>query len=247
MPPPMLRLISSASMSTVACLPPLLPRLPISNEKLPVNPNQETRQKLQRHLQNQIQFSRRDAAFLSLTSLLPSLFHPSQASAFSIGISGPKDWLKEQKRKSSKFLLAPIDASRQSLLSAYLLLMDKESTNSSKDFEEVQKLLKSAARDCVVQDRNSFVAFQANTGVEVCTFRLIVDNASSLLEKKSTVKLEAEAMLDDLISSFTSLNSLANESDIQVASNRQRVADALKYTLTSLDKFEQGVKDCLEV
>ncbi|KAK9005493.1 hypothetical protein V6N11_042924 [Hibiscus sabdariffa] len=246
----MLRLISSASMSTVACLPPLFPRPPISNQKLPVNPNQETRQKLQRHLQNQIQFSRRDAAFLSLTSLLPSLFHPSQASAFSIGISGPKDWLKEQKRKSSKFLLAPIDASRQSLLSAYLLLMDKESTNWSKDFEEVKKLLKSAARDCVVQERNSFVAFQANTGV--CTFRLIVNNASSLLEKKNTVKLEAEAMLDDLIrylryAHLTSLNSLANENDIQVASNRQRVADALKDTLTSLDKFEQGVKDCLEV
>ncbi|KAK8705646.1 hypothetical protein V6N13_049243 [Hibiscus sabdariffa] len=262
MPPPMLRLISSASMSTVACLPPLFPRPPISNQKLPVNPNQETRQKLQRHLQNQIQFSRRDAAFLSLTSLLPSLFHPSQASAFSIGISGPKDWLKEQKRKSSKFLLAPIDASRQSLLSAYLLLstlhfylsslfsLDKESTNWSKDFEEVKKLLKSAARDCVVQERNSFVAFQANTGV--CTFRLIVNNASSLLEKKNTVKLEAEAMLDDLIrylryAHLTSLNSLANENDIQVASNRQRVADALKDTLTSLDKFEQGVKDCLEV
>ncbi|KAE8679869.1 HAD-superfamily hydrolase isoform 1 [Hibiscus syriacus] len=247
MPPPMLRLMSSASVSTVAGLPPILPKPPISIQKLPVNPNQETQQKLQRHLQNQIQFSRRDAAFLSLVSLLTSLFHPPQASAFSIGISGPKDWLKEQKRKSSKFLLAPIDASRQSLRSAYLLLTDKESTNLSKDLEDVQRLLKSAARDCVVQERNSFVAFQANTGVEVCTFRLIVNNASSLLEKKNPVKLEAEAMLDDLISSFTSLNSLANERDIQVASNRQMVADALKDTLISLDKFEQGVKDCLEV
>ncbi|XVE94712.1 hypothetical protein REPUB_Repub02eG0032400 [Reevesia pubescens] len=131
--------------------------------------------------------------------------------------AGPKDWLKEQKRKSSKFLLAPIDASQQSLRSAYLLLVDEESTNSNKDLEDVQKLLKSAARDCVVQERNSLVAFQANTGVEVCTFRLIVKNASSFLEDKNPVKFEAEAMLDDLI--------------------RQRVADALMDTITYLDKI----------
>ncbi|MFQ6621791.1 hypothetical protein Gotur_002999 [Gossypium turneri] len=247
MPPPMLRLISSTSASTVAGLPPILTKPPISNQNLSINPSEENRQKVLRLI------SRRDAAFLSLISLFPSQLHTPHASAFSIGIcgqfslSGPKDWLKEQKRKSSKFLLAPIDASRQSLHSVYLLLMDKESTISNNDLEEVQKLLKSAARDCVVQERNSFVAFQANTGVEVCTFRLIVKNASSLLENKNPVKLEAEAMLDDLISSFTSLNTLANESDIQVASSRQRVADALKDTITSLDKFEQGVKDCLEV
>ena len=32
---------------------------------------------------------------------------------------------------------------------------------------QVRQLVKSAARDCVVEDRNSVVAFQANTGVEV--------------------------------------------------------------------------------
>jgi hypothetical protein len=41
--------------------------------------------------------------------------------------AGPKDWLKEQKKKASKFVLAPIDASRESLRSAYVLL----STNLS--------------------------------------------------------------------------------------------------------------------
>ncbi|EOY14762.1 Chloroplast thylakoid membrane [Theobroma cacao] len=244
MPPSTLRLTSSSPLSTVAGLPPTPPKQLISNQNLSVRGNQENRREDQRHLVNQLQISRRDAAFLFLISLFPSLCQPSHASAFSIGISGPKEWLKEQKRKSSKFLVAPIDASRQSLRSAYLLLMDKEST---KDLEEVQKLLKSAARDCVVQERNSFVAFQASTGVEVCTFRLIVKNASSLLEDKNPVKLEAEAMLDDLISSFTSLNSLANETDIQVSSSRQKVADALMDTISSLDKFEQGVKDCLEV
>lgn len=33
--------------------------------------------------------------------------------------------------------------------------------------EDVQRLLKSAARDCVLKDRSSFVQFQASTGVEV--------------------------------------------------------------------------------
>ncbi|OMO75125.1 hypothetical protein COLO4_26312 [Corchorus olitorius] len=247
MPPATLRLISSSSVSTVAGFSLIPPKQPLSNQNISVKRNQENQRKEQCHLRNnQIQISRRDVAFLSLISLFPSFFQPSDASAFSIGISGPKDWLKEQKRKSSRFLLAPIDASRQSLRSAYLLLKDKE-TNSNKDLEEVQKLFKSAARDCIVQERNSLVAFQANTGVEVCTFRLIVKNAASLLEKTNPVKLEAEAMLDDLISSFTSLNSLANETDIQVASSRQKIADALMDTISALDKFEQGVKDCLEV
>lgn len=35
--------------------------------------------------------------------------------------------------------------------------------------------------------------------VQVCTFRLVVKNAASLLDKNDPVKLEAEASLDDLI------------------------------------------------
>ncbi|KAG6750272.1 hypothetical protein NC652_034015 [Populus alba x Populus x berolinensis] len=186
--------------------------------------------------------SRRDAALLSFLALVPS----APASAFSVGISGPKDWLKDQKKKTAKYILAPIDASREILRSAYLLLTDSQSEFKEEKLEEVQRLLKSAARDCVPQDRNSFVAFQANTGVEVCTFRLIVKNAASLLDKKDPAKLEAEAILDDLIRSFTSLDGLANEANVQLASDRQKVADALMNTISSLDKFEQGVKDCLE-
>ncbi|XP_011008409.1 PREDICTED: uncharacterized protein LOC105113788 isoform X1 [Populus euphratica] len=189
-----------------------------------------------------LKLSRRDAALLSFLGLVPS----APASAFSVGISGPKDWLKDQKKKTAKYVLAPIDASREILRSAYLLLTESQSEFKEEKLEEVQRLLKSAARDCVPQDRNSFVAFQANTGVEVCTFRLIVKNAASLLDKKDPVKLEAEAILDDLIRSFTSLDGLANEANVQLASDRQKVADALMNTISSLDKFEQGVKDCLE-
>jgi hypothetical protein len=44
--------------------------------------------------------------------------------AFSLGISGPKEWLKGQKQKTAKFLFAPINASRDRLDSALLLLCE---------------------------------------------------------------------------------------------------------------------------
>lgn len=143
-------------------------------------------------------------------------------------------------------MLAPIDASRNSLRSAHLLLTT-DSDNPDKDFEEVQNLLRSATRDCAPLERNSFVSFQASTGVEVCTFTLVLKNAASLLDDKDPVKLETEAILGSLIRSLSSLNGVANEADFQLASSREKVADALLDTITSLDKFEQGIKDCLEI
>ncbi|PIA52657.1 hypothetical protein AQUCO_01000492v1 [Aquilegia coerulea] len=196
----------------------------------------------------QPQLLRRNAVVsISLLSLFPFLSQPSPASAFSIGISGPKDWLREQKKKASRFLLAPIDASRDYLQTAYLILKESDSNDSNKDLDEVQRLMRSAARDCIIEDRNSVVSFQAKTGVEVCTFRLIVNNAASLLDNKDPVKLEAEAMLADLVRSFTMLGGVTNEADLQLASSRQKVSDALMDTIFSLEKFEQGIKDCLEV
>ncbi|KAH6828243.1 plasma membrane fusion protein [Perilla frutescens var. hirtella] len=191
--------------------------------------------------------SRRSAAVL-LSSLIIPIIQPPLASAFSLGISGPKEWLKEQKKKSAKFLLAPVDASRNILQSAYILLMKNEAEFGEDDLDEVQKLFVSAARDCVPQDRNSFVEFQSNTGVEVCTFKLIVKNAASLLDDKDPLKLEAESKLSDLIRSFSSLSGMAREGGVELTLNsRQRVADALKDTISSLNNFEQGIKDCLQV
>ncbi|XP_048332531.1 uncharacterized protein LOC107420221 isoform X2 [Ziziphus jujuba] len=187
-------LISNPS-STAAAFSSFPPKPPNSKPKhSPTHQNQNQR------LQIRADVSRRDIASLSFLVLAP--YSLSQcappATAISIGISGPKDWLKEQKKKSSKFLLAPIDASRESLRAAYLLLT-RDSDYTNKDIEEVQRLLRSAARDCDPAERNSFVSFQANTGVEVCTFRLVVKNAASLLADKDPVKLEAEAILNDLI------------------------------------------------
>ncbi|KAJ8540996.1 hypothetical protein K7X08_001812 [Anisodus acutangulus] len=188
-------------------------------------------------------FSRRNAV-VWLSLIAPLSTFPN--SALSFGISGPKEWLRDQKKKTAKYLLAPIDASRNILRSAYLLLTRSESDFGEKELEEVQSLLKSAARDCVPQERSSFVQFQSNTGVEVCTFRLVVKNASSLLADKDPVKLAAETKLIDLIRSFASLSDMANEFDVQVASNRQKVANALMDTVTCLDNFEQGIKECIE-
>lgn len=126
--------------------------------------------------------------------------------------------------------------------------MKSEAEFGKVDLDEVQRLLVSAARDCVPQDRNDFVEFQANTGVEVCTFRLIVKNASSLLDDKDPLKLEAESKLSDLIRSFSSLSDMAREGGVQLTLNsRQRVADALKDTVSSLNSFELGIKDCLQI
>ncbi|KAL8145033.1 uncharacterized protein LOC141706783 [Apium graveolens] len=231
MTPPIITLIQSPPSTTFPALSP-----PLHTTTSPPPPVQ------------QLHLRRRDAVvLLSIFSLFPSLNHPLNASALSFGISGPKDWLREQKKKASKFVLAPIDASRNSLQFAYLSLTNGKLDYTAKDLEDVQKLLKSAARDCILEDRDSLVTFQANTGVEVCTFKLVVNNAASLLDDKDPVKLEAEAKLSDLVRSFTSLSGVANAADIQLASNRQKMADALMDTISSLNSFEQGIKDCLEI
>ncbi|CAL9242314.1 unnamed protein product [Arabidopsis halleri] len=190
--------------------------------------------------------SRRDTFLSSAASLLLTLSPTDPAFAFSLGISGPKEWLKEQKKKSSRFLLAPIDASREALRSAYLSLTS-ESDYTEKDLENLQNLFKSSARDCVPKERSSLVDFQSKSGVEVCTFKLVVKNAASLLDDKDPVKLEAENILDDLVRSFGSLIVLMNGVDMNLPSDRKKVADAVTEAISYLDKFEKGVKDCLEI
>ncbi|KFK31819.1 hypothetical protein AALP_AA6G162500 [Arabis alpina] len=189
--------------------------------------------------------SRRNAVIFSTASLLLSL--SSTDSAFAFGISGPKEWLKDQKRKSSRFLLAPIDASRQSLRSVYLSLSSRDSDYKEGDLESLQNLLRSSARDCVSNERSSLVDFQSKTGVEVCTFKLVVKNAASLLDDKDPLKLEAENILNDLVRSFSSLIVLTNGIDMNLPSDRKKIADGVMEVISYLDKFEKGVKDCLEI
>ncbi|CAH2046645.1 unnamed protein product [Thlaspi arvense] len=189
--------------------------------------------------------SRRDVVSLSSVSLLFTLSPIDPVFAF--GISGPKEWLKDQKKKSSRFLLAPIDASRESLRSVYLSLTTRESDYTDKDLESLQNLLRTSARDCVPKERSSLVDFQSMTGVEVCTFKLVVKNAASLLDDKDPVKLEAETILNDVIRSFGSLIVLTNGIGMNLPSDREKIADAVMEAISYLDKFEKSVKDCLEI
>nr|TKV91076.1 hypothetical protein SEVIR_9G071600v2 [Setaria viridis] len=128
----------------------------------------------------------RRAALLAL-AMVAAPARPFAAAAFSLGIPGPKELLREQKKKSASFLLAPIAASRDTLLKAQALLASPNA--SAEDAEEVRGRIGAAGRDCVPRQRNSIVAFQSKTGVEVCTFSLILKNAASLLTKKDPLKV----------------------------------------------------------
>ncbi|CAM0876497.1 unnamed protein product [Alopecurus aequalis] len=188
--------------------------------------------------------SSRRAALLALV-LAASPARPAAAAAFSFSFPGPKEMLREQKRKSARFLLAPIAASRETLVKAQALLASENA--SSADAEEVRGRLSAAGRDCVPRERNSIVAFQSQTGVEVCTFSLILKNAASLLDNKDPLKVEADARLAELIESFADLGNLVDTSNFELSADRKKMKDDLLSTISALDKYEQGVKDCLGV
>ncbi|PWZ56827.1 hypothetical protein Zm00014a_001222 [Zea mays] len=174
-----------------------------------------------------------------LTCLLPcSLFGLPRA-------AGPKELLREQKKKSASFLLAPIAASRDTLVKAHALLASPSA--STEDAEEVKGRILAAGRDCVPRQRNSIVALQSRTGVEVCTFSLILKNAASLLANKDSLKVEADTRLGELIKSFSELGTLVENSNFELADDREKIKDGLLSTVSALDKFEQSVKDCLGV
>ncbi|TKV91075.1 hypothetical protein SEVIR_9G071600v4 [Setaria viridis] len=186
----------------------------------------------------------RRAALLAL-AMVAAPARPFAAAAFSLGIPGPKELLREQKKKSASFLLAPIAASRDTLLKAQALLASPNA--SAEDAEEVRGRIGAAGRDCVPRQRNSIVAFQSKTGVEVCTFSLILKNAASLLTKKDPLKVEADTRLGELIQSFSDLGTIVENSNFELTGDREKMKDGVLSSISALDKFEQSVKDCLGV
>ncbi|CAO2173124.1 unnamed protein product, partial [Urochloa humidicola] len=147
---------------------------------------------------------------------------------------GPKEMLREQKKKSASYLLAPIAASRDTLLKAQALLASPNA--SAEDAEEVMGRIGAAGRDCVPRQRNSIVAFQSKTGVE---------NAASLLTNKDPLKVEADTRLGELIQSFSDLGTVVENSNFELIGDREKMKDGLLSTISALDEFEQSVKDCL--
>ncbi|KAM0899625.1 hypothetical protein ACQ4PT_021149 [Festuca glaucescens] len=187
--------------------------------------------------------SSRRAALLALV-LAASPARPAAAD-FSFSFPGPKEMLREQKKKAARYLLAPIAASRETLVKAQALLASENASGA--DAEEVRGRLSAAGRDCVPRERNSIVAFQSRTGVEVCTFSLILKNAASLLDNKDPLKVEADARLAELIESLADLGTVVDNSNFELSGDRKKMKDDLLSTISALDKYEQGVKDCLGV
>ncbi|GJN23153.1 hypothetical protein PR202_gb10776 [Eleusine coracana subsp. coracana] len=185
----------------------------------------------------------RRAALLALV-LVASPARPASA-AFSFSIPGPKELLREQKKKSASYLLAPIAASRDTLVKAQALLASPNA--SAGDAEEVRGRIGAAGRDCVERQRNSIVAFQSRTGVEAFTFSLILRNAASLLADKDPLKVEADTRLGELIQSFTDLGTVVESSNFELPDDRKKMMDGLGSTISAIDKFEQSVKDCLGI
>lgn len=141
-------------------------------------------------------------------------------------------------------MLNPIEASRNRLSSAVLLLSSAEGS-SFENYEEAGRLVKVAARDCTPSEIGSILDFQTRSGVEVCTFKLVLKNAASLLPDNDPVKLSAVAALDDLIRSFVAVDALLSSGGASAATQRDDVMGALKQTMVALDTFQQGVQNCL--
>nr|CAD1828167.1 unnamed protein product [Ananas comosus var. bracteatus] len=140
-----------------------------------------------------------------------------------------------------------ITSASSSSAAAFSLGIQAAPDSAAEKTKEVRSLLHLAARDCVPEQRNSLVAFQSQTGVEVCTFRLLVNNAASLLDNGDPVKLEAEARLAEVIRLFSSIGSVINQSNLQLDSDREKLKEGLTDTISALDEFEQGIKDCLGI
>eukprot|EP00249_Psilotum_nudum_P013231 c24230_g1_i2 orf=334-1056(-) len=193
---------------------------------------------------------RRELSFHGLLNLLGCSFvlqslHCDAAYGFSfVGIPGPKEWLKGQKKRTAQFLLAPIIASWDKLNSAQLLLT---SSISSREVKEVQKSVRAASCDCMAPEAGSFVAFQIKSGIEVCTFRLILKNAASLLDDRDPVTLRAYASLDNLIGSFIYLDQLLSSAVSETSLNREDLTGAFIQTKNALNAFEEGVRECLGI
>ncbi|EHA8587405.1 hypothetical protein COCNU_scaffold002089G000040 [Cocos nucifera] len=79
----------------------------------------------------------------------------------------------------------------------------------------------------------------------VCTFRLLVKNAASLLDKGDPVKLDVEAMLNDLIRSFSLLGSVIDSSNFEFTTDSissDKGKDQYKIPTDGIDQSKMGIR-----
>ncbi|KAG6585830.1 hypothetical protein SDJN03_18563, partial [Cucurbita argyrosperma subsp. sororia] len=98
---------------------------------------------------------------ISFLAAMPSLFLPAPAAALNLGISNAFDYSNKDMENVRRMLMTGIPLFNFKLVAANAF------DYSNKDMENVRRMLMSVARHCVLKDRNSFVQFQASTGVEV--------------------------------------------------------------------------------
>eukprot|EP00850_Spirogloea_muscicola_P020802 SM000227S07448 [mRNA] locus=s227:154871:157281:+ [translate_table: standard] len=172
--------------------------------------------------------------------------------AHALGFSGLKDLLTEQKKRTADFLYRPIERSRAKL-DQVLRLVGVEVAGDDA-LREAIDLTTAAARDCILPNAGSLAGFQLSTGIEasahslcllVCTFKLILKNAASLLDNADARKLDGEAALADLVRNFTALKGELLDSVSKRTGERSGLTAAVKDTVAALDNFQASIKEVL--
>eukprot|EP00850_Spirogloea_muscicola_P007930 SM000041S15489 [mRNA] locus=s41:384384:386662:- [translate_table: standard] len=183
--------------------------------------------------------------------------------------AGLKDLLTEQKKRTADFLYRPIERSRDKLDQVLRLVgVDMAGDDA---LREAIDLTTAAARDCILPNAASFAGFRLRTGIEanvrlpspkafwhivklhnskapkitVCTFKLILKNAASLLDNADARKLDGEAALADLVRKFTALKGELLDSVSKHTGERSNLTAAVKDTVAALDNFQASIKEVL--
>lgn len=156
-------------------------------------------------------------------------------SADAFALTGPKEWLKAQKRKSMQYLLNPLAVSAERLAAAKEEYMSTASSPPPADLSPVIAHVRDASLDCLAP---GFAP-----GVELCTFKLILKNSSSLLDDYDAAKLKGEDALLGLVGSFTELHLQLEEAQEQQGTDRGTILSSFSSVEKSLAQFEDAIRE----
>ncbi|CAI5467218.1 unnamed protein product [Closterium sp. Yama58-4] len=169
------------------------------------------------------------AAAVALSLGIAATAAPGSAQAF--GLAGPKEWLKAQKRKSMQFLLNPLMVSSARLAAAKA---EFEAATTPSELASVQAGVREASLDCLAPG--------FTPGVELCTFKLILKNSASLLDKNDPALVLGEEALLDLIWSYRQLHGLLDEAQGSDPPPREYIMDAFSNVETASKFFQSTIE-----
>ncbi|GAQ88262.1 hypothetical protein KFL_004130080 [Klebsormidium nitens] len=167
---------------------------------------------------------------------------PGNADA--LGSSFLKDRLKERKKDTFQILLYPIEASRVQLQKVHALLDSPSLTPAL--YSEAKDLVQVSSRDCMPLEHYAGSQSVAAKFFEVCTFKLLVKNAVSLVDKADPKRVRAQQALVDLNRAFSELDDvLAVSLSSATSQGREQVLPVVVSTQEALDELEDGIRDAL--